>query len=53
MPKWRDIQDDLEPDLRELLARKRKRKEAPTADSEDTPHCVRIRGPDGRIVYKL
>nr|XP_023888456.1 uncharacterized protein LOC112000534 [Quercus suber] len=53
VPKWRDIQDDPEPDLRELLARKRKRKEAPTADSEDTPHCVRIRGPDGRIVYKL
>nr|XP_023906284.1 uncharacterized protein LOC112018007 [Quercus suber] len=53
VPKWRDIQDDPEPDLRELLARKRKRKEAPTADSEDTPHCVRIRGLDSRIVYKL
>nr|XP_023914755.1 uncharacterized protein LOC112026305 [Quercus suber] len=53
VPKWRDIQDDPEPDLKELLARKRKRKEAPTTDSEDTPHCVRIRGPNGRIVYKL
>lgn len=52
-PKWEDIQSDPEPDLRELLARKRKRKEAPAAESNDIPQCIRVRGPDGRIVYKL
>ena len=51
VPKWEDIQSDLEPDLRELLAQKRKRKEAPAAD--DMPQCVRVRGLDGRIVFKL
>ena len=51
VPKWEDIQSDLEPDLKELLAQKRKRKEAPAAD--DMPQCVRVRGLDGRIVYKL
>ena len=53
IPKWEDIQDDLEPDLRELLARKRKRREAFATESDDTPQCIRVRGPDGRIVYKL
>ena len=53
VPKWEDIQDDLEHNLRELLARKRKRREVPTAESNDTPQCIRIRGLDGRIVYKL
>ena len=53
VPKWEDVQGDLEPDLRELLARKKKRKEAPAIESDDTPQCVRVRGPDGRIVYKL
>ena len=42
LPKWEDIQGDPEPDLRELLARKKKRKEAPTAESDDTPQCVRV-----------
>ena len=53
IPKWEDIQDDPEPDLKELLARKRKRREASAAESDDTPQCIRVRGPDGRIVYKL
>ena len=53
MLKWEDVQGDLEPDLRELLAQKKKRKEAPIVESDDTPQCVRVRGPDGRIVYKL
>ena len=51
VPKWEDIQSDPEPDLRELLARKMKRKEAPAAD--DMPQCIRVRGPNGKIVYKL
>ena len=37
VPKWEDIQNDLEPDLRELLARKKKLKEAPVAEPDDTP----------------
>ena len=32
---------------------KRKRKEAPASKSSGTPQCVRVRNPDGRIVYKL
>ena len=30
VPKWEDIQDDPEPNLRELLMRKKKKKEVPT-----------------------
>ena len=41
IPKWEDIQSDLEPNLRELLSRKKKWKEAPSIESDDTPKCVR------------
>ena len=37
IPKWKDIQSDPELDLRELLARKKKRKEALAVESDDTP----------------
>ena len=37
VPKWEDVQSDPEPDLRELLARKKKRKEAPTTELDNTP----------------
>ena len=40
VPKWEDIQSDPEPDLRELLAQKRKRKEAPA--TEVMPQCIRV-----------
>ena len=53
VPRWKDVQDDPEPDLRELLARKKKRKEAPAAELDEVPRCVRIRGLDGKIIYKL
>ena len=53
MPRWKDVQDDPEPDLRELLARKKKRKEAPAAKPDEVPQCIRVRGLDGKIVYKL
>ncbi|XP_050258967.1 uncharacterized protein LOC126703961 [Quercus robur] len=42
VPKWEDIQDDLEPDLTELLMRKRKRKEALTSELDNTPQCVKL-----------
>ena len=42
VPRWKDVQDDPEPDLRELLARKKKRKEAPAAEPNEVPRCVRI-----------
>ena len=51
--KWEDIQDDPEPNLRELLARKRKRREVSAVESDDTSQCVRVQGLDGRIMYKL
>ena len=35
VPKWEDIQDDPKPDLRGLLMRKKKRKEAPTFKLRD------------------
>ena len=53
VPKWEDVQGDPELDLRELLARKKKRKEAFVVESNDTPQYVKVRGLDGRIVYKL
>ena len=53
VPRWGDIQSDSKLDLRELLSQKKKRKEVPAAKSDDIPRCVRVRGPDGRIVYKL
>ena len=28
-------------------------KEAPTMESNDTSQCVRVQGPNGKIVYKL
>ena len=53
VPRWEDVQDDPEPDLRELLVRKKKRKEAHAAELDEIPQCIRVRGLDGRIVYKL
>ena len=53
VPKWEGVQGDTKFNLRELLARKKKRKEAPAIESDDIPQCVRVQGPDGRIVYKL
>ena len=53
MPRWEDVQDDLKPNLRRLLIQKKKRKEAPTLESDDTPQCVKIWTPDDKIVYKL
>ena len=37
VPKWEDIQSDPELDLKEPLARKKKRKEALAAKLDDTP----------------
>ena len=53
VPRWEDVQDDLELDLRELLARKKERKEAPATEPDKIPQCIRVRGLDGRIVYKI
>ena len=50
LPRWEDIRDDLEVDLRELLERKKKREEE-TGTSRNQPQCVRVKLPDGRIVY--
>ena len=36
IPRWEDVWNDLEPDLRELLSQKKKRKEVPTIELDDT-----------------
>ena len=53
VPRWEDVQSDPKLDLRELLSQKKKRKEEPATESDDTPQSVRVRGPNDRIVYKL
>ena len=53
VPRWEDVRDDPEPDLRELLARKKKRKEAPATEPDEIPQCIKVRDLDGKIVYKL
>uniref|UniRef100_A0A2N9J5Q0 Reverse transcriptase n=1 Tax=Fagus sylvatica TaxID=28930 RepID=A0A2N9J5Q0_FAGSY len=46
LPKWEEIKDTLEADLRDLLERKKKRRvEASTSKSQ--PQCVHVRLPDG------
>jgi hypothetical protein len=52
LPAWEDIKDDPEIDLRELLERKKKRKER-EVEHGSPPQCVRVQLPDGRIVYRL
>ena len=52
VPRWGDIQSDSEPGLRELLSQKKKRKEAPDTESDDTPQCVRVRGPRQECHHK-
>jgi hypothetical protein len=52
LPKWEEIKDTLEADLRDLLERKKKRRvEASTSKSQ--PQCVHVRLPDGRTIYRL
>lgn len=53
IPRWEETKNDPEFDLRELLKRKRKRKEVPTAESGSLVHCIKIKAFDGRIIYKL
>lgn len=47
------MENDLETDLRELLSLKRKTREASTLGSDSLPHCVKVKAPDSRIIYKL
>jgi hypothetical protein len=52
LPKWEEIKDAFEADLRDLLELKRKcREEAST--SKNQPQCVRVHLPDRCIVYRL
>uniref|UniRef100_A0A2N9FLD6 Integrase catalytic domain-containing protein n=1 Tax=Fagus sylvatica TaxID=28930 RepID=A0A2N9FLD6_FAGSY len=50
LPDWEDIRNDPDVDLREVLERKKKRKER-MAEEENAPRCIRVQMPDGRIVY--
>ena len=42
IPRWKDVQGDPDPNLRELLMRKKKRKEAFAAELDDTPQCIKV-----------
>jgi hypothetical protein len=52
LPKWEEIKDAPEADLRDLLERKRKRR-AEASTNKSQPQCVRVRLPDGRTIYSL
>jgi hypothetical protein len=52
LPEWEDIKDDPDVDLRELLERKKKRKER-AVEHRNASQCIRVQMPDGRIVYHL
>ena len=43
VPRWEDVENELKSDFRELLARKRKRKEVPTSESGNLPRYVRVK----------
>ena len=45
VPRWEDIQNDPELNLRKLLSQKKKRKETPTVELNDTPQCEGAQGP--------
>ena len=53
VPRWEDVENDPEPDLRELLNRKRKRKEVLTTESNSLSCCIRVKTLDSKIMYKL
>ena len=53
VPRWEDIQNNLKPDLRRQLMRRKKRKEKLTLESDTVPQCVRVQTLDGKIIYKL
>ena len=53
VPRWEDIQNNLKPDLRRQLMRRKKRKEKLTLESDNVPQCVRVQTLDGKIIYKL
>ena len=52
LPKWEEIKDAPEADLRDLLERKKRRK-AEASTSKSQPQCVHVRLPDGRTIYRL
>ena len=52
LPKWEEIKDAPEADLRDLLERKKRRK-AEASTSMSQPQCARVRLPDGRTIYHL
>nr|POE46155.1 hypothetical protein CFP56_73591 [Quercus suber] len=52
LPSWEDVKEGSEVDLRDLLERKKKRKERKET-THDAPRCEKFQLPDGRIVYRL
>jgi hypothetical protein len=52
LPKWEEIKDTPEANLRDLLELKRKRREE-ASTSKSQQQCVRVRLPDGCVIYRL
>ena len=42
VPRWEDVQDDPELDLKGLLIQGKKRKEVSTLESVNAPQCVKV-----------
>ena len=43
LPRWEDVRDDPEPDLRKLLMQKKKRKKTPTLESDEARNALGFR----------
>jgi hypothetical protein len=52
LPKWEEIRDAPDADLRDLLEQKRKRSEEGNT-RKSQPQCVRVCLPNGRTIYRL
>ncbi len=52
LPKWEEIKDAPEANLRDLLEQKMKHREK-ASTSKSQPQCVCVRLPDGRTIYLL
>jgi ribosomal protein S12 methylthiotransferase accessory factor YcaO len=53
LPTWEDIRDHPKADLRNMLELKGKRKEAVREAQDQSPKCVRVQLPNGKMVYRL
>ena len=53
MPRWEEIEDDQEPNLRELLIQKKRKNEEATRSKGSLSQCIQVNLPGGKAVYCL